>query len=237
MKRNFDTGKKLLVAAILLSVNLVIQLFAVAETVDITDGVHFLGSSLTNTVSYILTAVSMIIVLQEFFQIKTKMRGLMALNTLLEKTPRPTTVTSGIEKPEILKSPLMIGAKDSLETVISENDTQTGLVIDDESEFDSLLDELDKEDAFDEVPGNPSLPPLGDDIMNRYRTTKLKIDDETGEVEPLMDDGGLQDLIEQADLATEEEQQLAKIVAESEIIQTLNELESIVQELKAKKAA
>lgn len=237
MKRNFDTGKKLLVAAILLSVNLVIQLFAVAETVDITDGVHFLGSSLTNTVSYLLTAVSMIIVLQEFFQIKTKMRGLMALNTLLERTPRPTTVTSGIVELEILKSPLMIGDQDSLETVITENDPQTGLVIDDESEFDSLLDELDEEEDFDDALGNPSLPPLGDDIMNRYRTTKLKIDDETGEVEPLMDDGGLQDLIEQADLATEEEQHLAKIVAESEIIQTLNELESIVQELKAKKAA
>jgi len=224
VKRNFETGKKLLVAAVLLSVNLVIQLFTVAETVDITEGISFSSSSLTMTLSYALTAVSMIFVLQEFFQIKKKMKGLLALNALLERKPTPSIITPDTIEHESLDP----------ESQEAEGDPIENLVLDDDAEFDSLLDEMDDEEAaFDDIPGNPSIP-LDEDIMDRYKTTTLKIDDETGEVEPMMDDGGLQDLIEQADLAVEEDKQLAKIVAESEIIQTLNELETIVQELKAK---
>lgn len=227
VKRNFDAGKQLLVAVLLLSINLVIQLFAVADTVDISNGVQFTGMGVNMAISYLLTAVCMIIVLQEFFQIKTKMRGLLALNALLDRTPSPivkNSETSTLEE---------ANETQTIETV----DPLSELVIDDDEDFDSLLDELEDENEFVDTDeeGVPSVP-IDEDIMSRYRTTKLKIDDETGEMEPIIDDGGLQDLIEQADLATDEELQLAKIVAESEIIQTLNELEGIVQELKAKKA-
>ncbi len=229
VKRNFDAGKQLLVAVLLLSINLVIQLFAVADTVDMSNGVQFTGMGVNMAISYLLTAVCMIIVLQEFFQIKTKMRGLLALNALLDRYPtRPDNETV-----EEASSP----DQERTETpVVDKEDPLEDLVLDDDEEFDSLLDELDDETEFDDVDSEvvPSVP-LEDDIMSKYRTSKLKIDDETGEMEPLIDEGGLQDLIEQADLATEEELQLAKIVAESEIIQTLNELEDIVQELKAKK--
>ena len=228
MKRNFGTGKKLLVAAVLLSVNLVIQLFTVAETVDSTNGVLMSVAGATQATSYIITAASMIIVLQEFFQIKKKMRGLLALNALLERKPSPIVLdTEPVELDE--QEPIDVPPTDE------ENNSLDSIVLDEDAEFDSLLDELDEEErAFDDIPGNPSLPIMDKSLLTRYSTTKLKIDDETGDVEPLLDDSGLQDLIEQADLAVEEDKQLAKIVAESEIIQTLNELETIVQELKAK---
>lgn len=228
MKRNFGTGKKLLVAAVLLSVNLVIQLFTVAETVDSTNGVLMSVAGATQATSYIITAASMIIVLQEFFQIKKKMRGLLALNALLERKPSPIVLdTEPVELDE--QEPIDVPPTDE------ENNSLDSIVLDEDAEFDSLLDELDEEErAFDDIPGNPSLPIMDESLLTRYSTTKLKIDDETGDVEPLLDDSGLQDLIEQADLAVEEDKQLAKIVAESEIIQTLNELETIVQELKAK---
>ena len=230
VKRNFDAGKQLLVAVLLLSINLVIQLFAVADTVDMSNGVQFTGMGVNMAISYLLTATCMIIVLQEFFQIKTKMRGLLALNALLDRTPKPVVTKT-------VKEESLVDQETSETPVVDEEDPLEELVIDDDEEFDSLLDELDDEDEFvdTELEGVPSVP-IDDDIMSKYRTAKLKIDDETGEVEPLIDEGGLQDLIEQADLATEEELQLAKIVEESEIIQTLNELEDIVEELKAKKA-
>ena len=233
VKRNFDLGKQLLVAVLLLSINLVIQLFGVADNVDLKDGMPFTWMGASMTVSYVLTAVSMIIVLQEFFQIKTKMRGLLALNALLEKTPEAP------EEKEPLENEPVQSVEDEAEE--STDDPLEELLVDEEEEFDNLLDELDDDmddsldEEFEESGIVPSLP-VDEDIMQRYKTTKIKIDDETGEMEPIIDDGGLQELIEQADLATDEEQQLAKIVADSEIIQTLNELEGIVKELKAKQS-
>lgn len=234
IKRNFDTGKLLLVAALLLSLNLIIQLFTVADSVDLSNGLKFSGMGATMTASYLLTAVSMIIVLKEFFRTKIKIKGLLVLNQHLERNP-----VSLVEGPleTVLGESITITEEDgSPLNVPDETDPLDELVVDEDAEFDSLLDELDEEEAFDDSPGNPSLPPLDEEIINRYKTTKIKIDDETGDVEPVFDDGGLQDLIEQADMSTEDDKQLAKIMAESEIIQTLNELEGIVQELKAKKA-
>lgn len=230
VKKNFESGKPLLAAVVLLSINLVIQLVSVADNIDLSNGLHLSGMAVSMTVSYLLTAISMIIVLQEFFQVKTKMRGLVALSQLLGKTPQPET-----------REMLSLSEVETEEPV--EEDLFGSLDIDEDSEFDDLLDELDADnESTNEVESDEEQPETSEtsedeDIMARYKTTKIKIDDDTGEIEPLIDEGGLQDLIEQADLATEEAEQLAKIVAESEIIQTLNELETIVQEMKTKKAA
>lgn len=229
VKRNFETGKLLLVAALLLSVNLIVQLFNLAGSLDVSNGISLSGEAIVSVTSYLLTAVSMIIVLQEFFQIKTKMKGLLALNALMERNPVPNHVSVDIQVDETSS----LVTEEQVEKPFDE------IVVDDESEFDDLLNELEGEELDEtEEDATTETPELSEDeeIMARYKTTKIKIDEETGEAEPLIDEGGLQDLIEQADLATEEAEQLAKIVAESEIIQTLNELETIVQELKAKKA-
>ncbi len=232
MKRNFETGKLLLVATLLLSLNLVIQLFSVAESIDLSSGISISGMGVNLTASYLLTATSMIIVVHEFFQVKTKMRGLMALNALLERVPVPDMTAEG--PVDEISGPVIQSKQ------VDDDDLLEELVIeDDEDDFDSLLDEFSdetEEDALGEESGLVAIVDEDEEIMSKYKTQRIKIDEETGEVEPMLDDGGLQELIEQADLATDEAQQLAKIVAESEIIQTLNELEVIVQELKAKKS-
>jgi hypothetical protein len=232
VKRNFDTGKLLLVAVLLLSINLVVQIFAVAETVEFDNGVQLSWLGASTAASYVLTSVSMIIVLQEFFQVKTKLRGLMALNALLEK-PNTQPVQEAPLEEEVEEIPIS-ESEEAVKEEQSEDSLEDLLVeVDEDEEFDSLLEEL--EDEMDDSALMPSIP-IDEDLVQRYKTTKVKIDEETGEIEPIIDDGGLQELIEQADLASDEEQQLAKIVAESEIIQTLNELESIVKELKAKQS-
>jgi hypothetical protein len=237
VKRNIDTGKLLIVGVVLLSLSLMVQLFAVGETITFDEGFNFswLGASIAT--SYVLSSVSMIIVLQEFFQVKRKLRGMLALNVLLEKPGvepvLPELIEPKVEKVQLIEleeeseEPLKEPIEETIEDPLEE------LLVDPDAEFDSLLEDLD--DEMDEPDVLPSIP-IDEDIVQRYKTTKVKIDEETGEMEPIIDDGGLQELIAQADLASDEEQQLAKIVAESEIIQTLNELETIVKELKARQS-
>ena len=234
VKKNFEAGKLLLVATLLLSLNLMLQLFAVADTIDLSNGLELSGLGLTLVASYILTAVSMIIVLQEFFQVKTKIKGLIELNTVLN---RPEETVQGNEMDAITS----LDNPDDPAVINVEDEVFDDLELDENEEFERLLDEELDDDLENDPENNPVQEPDADSLtldlaLGKYKTKKLKFNEETGEMEPVMDDGALQDLLDQASTESDESDQLAKLMEGSEVIQTLHELEDIIEELKSKKS-
>jgi len=234
VKKNFEAGKLLLVVTLLLSLNLMLQLFAVADTLDLSNGLELSGLGLTLVASYILTAVSMIIVLQEFFQVKTKIKGLIELNTVLN---RPEESVQGNEMDAITS----LDNPDDPAVINVEDEVFDDLELDENEEFERLLDEELDDDLENDPENNPVQEPDADSLtldlaLGKYKTKKLKFNEETGEMEPVMDDGALQDLLDQASTESDESDQLAKLMEGSEVIQTLHELEDIIEELKSKKS-
>jgi len=210
LKRNFEPGRLLLVATLLMSLTLISQLYVISESVDLSNGLQFTGVEVCLAASYFFTAFSMVIVINEFFQVKLKMKGLLDLSSLL--IPNRTlqkTVQPIIDLPIIEENPV----EDTLE------DEELLEELDDESMFDKLIeDEFEKEKPDDEA-------------LAKYKTTKIKVAD-TGEIEPLIEEGELKNIFDQL----EEETEMDRMLAESEVIQTLSELEGIVQELKTRTA-
>jgi hypothetical protein len=234
VKKNFEVGKLLLVATLLLSLNLVLQLFAVADTLDLSNGLELSGLGLTLTASYILTSVSMIIVLQEFFQVKTKIKGLIELNLVPIRTDESVQniEVDAITSLDIPNVPTVNDVEDEVFDDVE---------LDEYEEFEKLLDEeldddLENEEEKDSIQ-EPEVDSVTLDLaLGKYKTKKLKFNEETGEMEPVMDDGSFQDLLEQAATESDASEQLAKLMEDSEVIQTLHELEEIVEELKNKKS-
>jgi len=93
--------------------------------------------------------------------------------------------------------------------------------LDEDIEFEQLL-----EDEFDD----PSIE--NSEAIGKYKTTKIKIDESSGNVEPLIEEGELQGVFD----AIDEESEMDRLLAESEVIATLSELQELVKELKQKKA-
>ena len=205
LKRNFEPGKLLLVATILMSLTLVSQLYIISESMDLSDGIQLGGIEVSMVASYVFTALSMVIVINEFFQFKTKMKGLMVLEKLMIKEPPRPVVPTIISVPDI-ETPI-------LEPITDEN-SETDL------EFENLLN--------DELVESPHVDA---ETLNKYKTTKIKIE-ETGEIAPMLEEGALQGFFDKID----EETEMDRMLAESEVIATLSELNSLVRELKQKKA-
>ena len=209
LKRNFEPGRLLLVATLLMSLTLISQLYVISESVDLSNGLQFTGVEISLAASYFFTAFSMVIVINEFFQVKLKVKGLLDLSSLLvHNNFQQKSVPSIIDLSVIEETPIDDMLEDELE--LEE--------LNDESEFDKLLEE-----EFEEK------QPV-DDALSKYKTTKVKVAD-TGEIEPLIEEGELKNIFDQL----EEESEMDRILAESEVIQTLSELEGIVQELKSRK--
>lgn len=208
LKRNFEPGRLLLVATLLMSLTLISQLYVISESVDLSNGLQFTGVEISLAASYFFTAFSMVIVINEFFQVKLKMKGLLDLSSLLvSNKARQENVQPIIDLPVLEETPIddIIEDEEQLEE------------LDDESMFDKLLeDEFEEEKPVDEA-------------LAKYKTTKIKVAD-TGEIEPLIEEGELKNIFDQL----EEESEMDRILAESEVIQTLSELEDIVQELKTR---
>ncbi|MCK4702122.1 hypothetical protein KAT55_02070, partial [Candidatus Bathyarchaeota archaeon] len=86
IRSNFEPGRWLLVSGVILSVVLMLQLYAINETVDVSSidsmlGENFMGMLLI--ASYLLTTVAMITVVVEYFSVKKKVDGLLALTQVL----------------------------------------------------------------------------------------------------------------------------------------------------------
>jgi hypothetical protein len=208
LKRNFEPGRLLLVATLLMSLTLISQLYVISESVDLSNGLQFNGIELSLVVSYLFTALSMVIVINEFFQVKTKMNGLFQLNKLISKEPliQHPIAQSIISVPDI-EEPLL--------------ESKLEVRLDEDIEFEQLL-----EDEFDD----PSIE--NSEAIGKYKTTKIKIDESSGTVEPLIEEGELQGVFD----AIDEESEMDRLLAESEVIATLSELQELVKELKQKKA-
>lgn len=209
LKRNFEPGRLLLVATLLMSLTLISQLYVISESVDLSNGLQFTGVEISLAASYFFTAFSMVIVINEFFQVKLKMKGLLDLSSLLvSNKARQENVQPIIDLPVLEETPIddIIEDEEQLEE------------LDEESMFEKLLEEEFEEEK-----------PV-DEALAKYKTTKIKVAD-TGEIEPLIEEGELKNIFDQL----EEESEMDRILAESEVIQTLSELEGIVQELKTRK--
>ena len=200
-------------ATLLLSLTLVSQLFVMSDSMDFSNGLKFSGMELSLAVSYVFTSVSMVIVINEFFQVKTKIKGLLALNQILSnKTP---IVEQELFSPEPIPDSILVSQEPVLEVEEEKEE------IDEDLEFESLLETEFKEKE-----------PIDSDTLDKYKTTKVKLEEETNKLEPILKEGALQNLFTEI----EEEAEMNRLLAESEVIATLVELEELVEELKQKKA-
>jgi len=200
------------VVTLLLSLTLISQLYVISESMDVSNGIQLGGVELSLAASYVFSAISMVIVINEFFQIKTKMKGLLELNQLIDRSP---VVEQEPILTEIIPANLMVSQEPEFEPVeISEE-------INEDQEFENLL-----ETEFTES------EPVDGKTLAKYRTTKIKLEEETKKLEPILEEGALQNMFD--DL--EEESEMDCMLAESEVIATLAELEELVEELRQKKA-
>lgn len=206
MKRNFETGRLLLLATILLSVTLISQLYVISESMDLSNGLQFTGIEISLTVSYLFTAISMLMVINEFFQVKTKMKGLLALTNVLNNMDQ----SEGVKQNKRVKN-----EPPRIEIELDELDEE----IDEDLEFENLLkEELDESPEKEEGP-------------EKYKKTKIKIEEDK-QLEPLIEEAELQGIFDEI----EKESETDRLLAESEVIKTLSELEEIVEQLKSKQA-
>ncbi len=199
-------------AALLLSLTLISQIYVISESMDVSNGIQLGGVELSLAASYVFSAISMIIVINEFFQIKTKMKGLLELNQLIDRAPV-------VEQEPILTA------------IISD-----GLMLSQEPEFEpvEISKEIDEDQAFENLLETEFTEnkPVDGKTLAKYKTTKIKLEEETSKLEPILEEGTLQNMFD--DL--EEESEMDRMLAESEVIATLAELEELVEELRQKKA-
>ncbi len=211
LKRNFEMGRLLLVVTLLLSMTLISQLYVISESIDLSNGFKLDGIELSLTASYVLTAMSMLIVINEFFQVKTKMKGLLALNQLINQEQNSVTI--------VIEPIAPIPGLDKL-TLEPKLDPVSEEPINNELEFDRLIEDEFNEDKL-----------KNDESKAKYKTTKIRLEEESETLEPLIEEGVLQSPFD----TVEEESEMNRLLSQSEVIATLAELEELVEELKHKK--
>jgi hypothetical protein len=237
IRRVYEPGRWLLVAGIILSVVLMLQLYAINETVDIGSIDTLLGRNMTGLMlvaSYILTTMAMLVVVSEYFQTKKRMDGLFALTDLLDRVqelqavgspraPAQTTVAEPTpsKAPQKVVEPL-VDAPEEFTTpeqtppAAMEAEAQTGPATD------SAVAELKKDGVS-------------------YKTIEVKVETDeaplSGEPkEEELDFDEIDELSQQRFLnADDEEEKVDELLKHSEVISTLNELERVVEELKSKR--
>lgn len=240
IRSNFEPGRWLLVSGVILSVVLMLQLYAINETVDVSSidsmlGENFMGMLLI--ASYLLTTVAMITVVVEYFSVKKKVDGLLALTQVLniiEDLQYPDKPKE-IDAEDVQMARPRSSSLDEEENLFEPETFKEVKTMDPlEQAFDALDDE---EEASDKL---PEAVPSGDD---GYKTIELKImeeeidhpdeSEEASEPEPLPEVNVIEGLAKQDVEETEDEVEL--MLQQSEVISTLTELERVVEELKTKK--
>lgn len=244
IRRNFEPGRWLLVSGVMLSVVLMLQLYAINETVDVSSVDSMLGENLVGVlliVSYLLTTVAMITVVVEYFSVKKKVDGLLALTQVLniiedlQYPAKPREIDA--EDAPMARPPSfsLDGEEDLFEPeTLKEVKTMGSL----ERSF-AALD--DGEEVSDKL---PEAVPSGDDgykavevkIMEDETEDEMDHPDESGEAsepEPLPEVNVTEGLAKQGVEETKDEVEV--MLQQSEVISTLTELERVVDELKTKK--
>ncbi len=219
IRRNFEPGRWLLVSGVILSVVLMLQLYAINETVDISSIDTILGEDYMGMLliaSYVLTTVAMVTVVIEYFSVKKKVDGLLAL----------TQVLNIIEDLQYPARPGEVGPEDA-QRVRSMGS------------LDQAYDSLEEGEGVFEEPS--AAIPLEDD---GYETVEVKLTEEERdglnepeepiEPEPLPYGEFEEEQVSQGG-AEGEEDEVEDMLKQSEVISTLSELERVVDELRTKK--
>lgn len=236
IRSNFEPGRWLLVSGVILSVVLMIQLYAINETVDVSSidsmlGENFMGLLLI--ASYLLTTVAMITVVLEYFSVKKKVDGLLALTqvlNLIEHLQYPA-------KPRKIDAEEVPMARPQSFNLDEEEDLFKPEVLQEVKTMDSLEQAFaaldDEEGVSDKL---PEAAPSGDD---GYKAIEVKMmeeemdhldeSEESSEPEPLPEVNVIKGLAKQ-DVEEDE-----GMLQQSEVISTLTELERVVEELRTKK--
>lgn len=238
IRRVYEPGRWLLVAGVILSVVLMLQLYAINETVDIGSIDTLLGRNMTGlmlVVSYLLTTMAMLVVVSEYFQTKKRMEGLFALTDLLDRVHElqatsgssravaqtivaeamPSKASQKVVEP-LVDTPMELTTPELIPLTNIEVEAQTGPVTD------NAVTELKKEGAI-------------------YKTIEVKVDADKTPLseepkEEELDFDEIDELAQQRFLnADEDEEKVNEMLKHSEVISTLNELEKVVEELKSKR--
>jgi len=240
IRSNFEPGRWLLVSGVILSVVLMLQLYAINETVDVSSidgmlGENFMGLLLI--ASYLLTTVAMITVVVEYFSVKKKVDGLLALTQVLnviEDLQYPDKPKE-IDAEDVQMARPQSSSLDEEENLFEPETFKEVKTMDPlEQAFDALDDE---EEASDKL---PEAVPSGDDGYKaiEVRIMEEEIDhpdesEEASEPEPLPEVNVIEGLAKQDVEETEDE--VEGMLQQSEVISTLIELERVVEELRTKK--
>ncbi len=236
IRRNFEPGRWLLVSGVVLSVALMLQLYAINETVDISSIDSILGDNYVGMLliaSYILTTVAMVAVVIEYFSVKKKVDGLMALTQVLniiedlQSPGRPGEVEP--DDVQMVKPP-SYGLDDEEELYETEA-LQEIRAMDPMERAYGLMD--DEEEAAVEPGEAINLEDEG------YTTIKVEaMEEEADDLEESKEPAALPEaglVEEQAGQEGVEEDEVEGMLGPSEVISTLSELERVVEELKTKK--
>ena len=240
IRSNFEPGRWLLVSGVILSVVLMLQLYAINETVDVSSidgmlGENFMGLLLI--ASYLLTTVAMITVVVEYFRVKKKVDGLLALTQVLniiedlQYPDKPKEID--VEEAQMARPQSY--SLDEEENLFEPETFKEVKTMDPlEQAFDALDDE---EEASDKL---PEAVTSGDD---GYKTIEVKMmedeidhpdeSEEASEPEPLPEVNVIEGSAKQDVEETEDE--VEGMLQQSEVISTLTELERVVEELRTKK--
>jgi len=238
IRRNFEPGRWLLVSGIMLSVVLMFQLYAINETVDVSSIDSMLGENymgLLLIISYLLTTVAMITVLLEYFSVKKKVDGLLALTevlNLIEDLQYPAKPRK-IDAMEVSMARPQSFNLDGEQNLFEPEISKTVKTLDTLEQAFAALD--DEEGVSDNL---PEAIPSGDDGL---KTIEVKImedemdhldeSEEASEPEPITEVNSMERLAKQG----VEEDEVEGMLQQSEVISTLTELERVVKELRTKK--
>lgn len=228
----FSQSKYLLLAVGLLIFVLVVQLYAITLTVNAENFISFFKDNAigaTLAVSYFMVSVSLLFVLIEFFNIKRRIRGLIALRNL---TPTgPITISK----------PLVLSVEDDIdasyeEIHVQEEHEETPEA--DTSGSDEGLDLIaaalssdDHDNAEDENGGYQKIEitlPKSPSYEPEEEEPKEEPVDKLVKEEPFKVSTGKKEEVHEIEIPNWYDQ--------SEILQTLEEMKNVVTELKERKA-
>ena len=238
IRSNFEPGRWLLAAGMILSVALMLQLYAINETVDIGSPDTLFGGDtvgLLLVVSYLLTTVAMLAVVSEFFRVRKRIDGLLALTELLDKieelqAPQPPPYMPVPTSSQSAVTPVVQALK-----VEEEPEKELDELLESEPEGEPVL--VEKEAALMTVE-ETSRTAAGDQLG--YRKIGVKLDDGAPQPRAAPADGemdldAMDEMAQQRFFDDEVDEAVDVMLKQSEVIATLNELERVVEELKSKK--
>jgi len=241
IRNNFEPGRWLLAAGLILSVVLMLQLYAINETVDIGSLDALFEKNMVGlllVVSYLLTTVAMLAVVSEFFKVRKRIDGLLALTELLDKIedlqapqaprPAPLPASTPLEDPPVVQAIKL--EEESPEEELDE------MLKDGPVEEPEIIEKEAAPAAGIEAEGKI----IAEKTQTGYRKIEVKLDDgspqpRTAIAEEEIDFDAVDEMAQQRFLDDDVDEAVNVMLKQSEVLSTLNELERVVEELKSKK--